>query len=244
MDEARRRPRALSLDFDDTIIDNSVIPENIRQTCVLVAARYPFFDAAALFETNARCWAKYWAEVEKECWLGGLTVQDVSREAWRRTFVACGSDDPAVVDLAFETSQELDRQRRRAFPDVAELLARARELAMPIALVTNGPSGLQRDRLRSLQLDDAFDPVVISAEVGVAKPDPAIFRLTARELGADPSDLWHVGDNLLLDVGGAEAAGVTSVWLNRDRRSRDRSDPTPDLEVQSLRDLASYLAAT
>ena len=74
------RPRALLLDLDDTLLDNSVIPGFIRRTCELVAEAYPTFGAVELLDANTKAWAEYWPEVERQCWLGGLDVATVSRE--------------------------------------------------------------------------------------------------------------------------------------------------------------------
>lgn len=235
------RPQALLLNLDDTLLDSSVIPGFIRRTCELVADAYPTSDAAELFEANTSAWTEYWSQVEKECWLGGLDVATVSREAWRRTLYACGSDDASVVEFAFERSQQLDRETRRPFPDVVDLLRCAESLDLPLALVTNGPSGLQRDRLQSLGMDDVFDAVVVSAEVGVAKPDAEPFLLAVERLGVGPSEAWHAGDSLETDVAGARAAGLTAVWVNRAGRTREPADPSPDLEVSSLAELAVLL---
>jgi HAD superfamily hydrolase (TIGR01549 family) len=231
------------MDLNDTLEDDRVIPGAIRRTCELVATRFPTLDLSQLVEVNERIWAEYWPQVEKECWLGSIDAANVSREAWRRTIHACGSDNASIVEFAFERAQNLDREARRRFPDVADLLSCVQALDLRLALVTNGPSELQRDRLRSLRLSDAFDAVVISAEIGVAKPDPAPFLLATEQLDISTSEAWHVGDSLDSDISGARAAGLTAVWLNRAGFARRPADPRPDIEVPSLVELAALLRA-
>jgi putative hydrolase of the HAD superfamily len=239
--EPLRRPKALLLDLDDTLLDHRVIPENIKNTCELVAVAFPAFDAGLLLEANTRVWAEYWPQVEKAVWLGSIDVGTVSREAWRRTLHACGSDDASILEFTYERSKRLDRTTRRLYPDAAALLACADAIELRLALVTNGPSGLQRDRLHSLWLDDVFDAVIVSAEVGMAKPDAGPFRLALEELGVDTSEAWHIGDSLHTDIVGALGAGLTAVWLNRNGRPRSSGDPRPDLEVRSLLELVPLL---
>jgi putative hydrolase of the HAD superfamily len=60
------------------------------------------------------------------------------------------------------------------------------------------------------------DAVVISAELGVAKPDPAIFNAALERLGAVAGDALHVGDSIEADVEGARAAGIEAVLVARD----------------------------
>jgi putative hydrolase of the HAD superfamily len=112
---------------------------------------------------------------------------------------------------------------------------------VPLALITNGASSIQRDKLRVLDIEDWFEAVVISAEVGFAKPDASVFGLALDKLGVAPKDAWHVGDSLWTDVAGAKAAGLTAVWLNRHGCLRGENDPEPDVEIRSLSDLMVLL---
>lgn len=95
----------------------------------------------------------------------------------------------------------------------------------------------QREKLNALGIDEWFDAVVISGEIGVAKPDAAAFRLALDQLVVEPESVWHVGDDLKTDVAGARAAGITAVWLNRRGLVRRESDPRADLEILSLSSL-------
>ncbi|MBT4098698.1 MAG: HAD family hydrolase [Gemmatimonadetes bacterium] len=60
-------------------------------------------------------------------------------------------------------------------------------------------------------------------------------------MNLDAEDVWHIGDNVRTDVGGANAAGLHSVWLNRFEQTLTEDDPVPDIEVKSLSELASLL---
>jgi putative hydrolase of the HAD superfamily len=109
--------------------------------------------------------------------------------------------------------------------------------------MTNGASDTQRDALRTLGIEQIFSAVVISAEIGIAKPDPAIFAFAIDQLGVKPEHVWHVGDSLRSDAGGAKAAGLIAVWLNRGRLPRTEYEPLPDHEIRSLRELAGLPSA-
>ena len=56
---------------------------------------------------------------------------------------------------------------------------------------------------------------MISAELGAAKPDPAIFRAALERLGAAAEDAVHVGDSVEHDVAGARAAGLEAILVAR-----------------------------
>lgn len=64
-------------------------------------------------------------------------------------------------------------------------------------------------------LAPCFDTVVFSCDVGLAKPDPAIYRLAATRLGVEPAECLFVGDGGSDELVGARAAGMTPVLLTR-----------------------------
>jgi putative hydrolase of the HAD superfamily len=84
-----------------------------------------------------------------------------------------------------------------------------------------------------------FAAVLDSSAVGVAKPDPAIFRLALDAMGAAPEHTLHVGDTPAADVEGARAAGIHPVLV-------DPFDHHPDLDcvrVRHLDDLVALLSS-
>jgi FMN hydrolase / 5-amino-6-(5-phospho-D-ribitylamino)uracil phosphatase len=79
-----------------------------------------------------------------------------------------------------------------------------------IGSVSNGNADLQ-----AIGLAHHFTVSVAAHQLGYAKPDPAIFRAACDELGVAPQEAVYVGDDVLLDVRGAQQAGLRAVWLNR-----------------------------
>jgi putative hydrolase of the HAD superfamily len=72
--------------------------------------------------------------------------------------------------------------------------------------------------------------VIDSAAVGVAKPDPAIFRIALEATGVAPERVLHIGDTVGADVDGALAAGIRPLHLDPYGFCRDDSHPhIPDL---------------
>jgi HAD superfamily hydrolase (TIGR01549 family) len=229
--------QALSFDLDETLLDGSRLQESIVRTCGMIAASHPELDAARLVEANAEIWPDYWRTIEEKWTLGALDGASVSFGAWRLTLRACGCNDESIARLASETHLQLGREAHRLFDDVRELFTSAKRARIPLVLITNGASDTQRDKLRVLGMQHWFDVVVISGEVGVAKPDASIFGLALDKLPVERKNVWHVGDSVTTDVAGARAAGLTAIWLNRSGRIRREGDPEPDLEIRSLSNL-------
>jgi putative hydrolase of the HAD superfamily len=92
-------------------------------------------------------------------------------------------------------------------PGVQGALRRLRAHGLALAVVANWDFSLH-DHLRRHGLRESFDAVVISAELGVRKPDPAPFLTALEQLGVEPDRAVHVGDNPPHDEVGAHAAGM------------------------------------
>jgi putative hydrolase of the HAD superfamily len=232
--------QALFFDLNGTLLDGRGDQDAILPTCRSIAAAQPGLDADRLLVANGEVWERYWPEVVDKWTLGVLDGNTVSLEAWRRTLRACGCNDDSIARRARETYSRYHRESLRLFDDVEELWLL--EQRFSLALVTNGASDTQREVLRVLNIDHRFGAVAISGEVGIAKPDPRIFRFALDLLGVEPERAWHVGDSLSTDVAGAKAAGLTAVWLNRGGDQRKPGTPVPDHEIRSLKDLAGLLS--
>lgn len=136
---------------------------------------------------------------------------------WHRFWEAVVSTSTGVDDRQLVAQLRDHFVRPEAWsvaPRARETLQRARERGLKLALVSNWDERL-RALLSELELLDLWDAVVISGEVGVEKPDPAIFALTCARLGVEAQDTLHVGDSDD-DVQGARAAGLQVWWWGRD----------------------------
>ena len=99
---------------------------------------------------------------------------------------------------------------------VRERLAAIRADGGIVVVLTNGVAEVQRRKLGATDLLASVDDVVISEEVGVAKPDPRIYELALARVGAsvDGDQVWMLGDNPDTDIKGALDAGLRAAWVN------------------------------
>lgn len=96
-------------------------------------------------------------------------------------------------------------------------LTELRRAGWALAIVSNGAGEWQRAKIEKLGLGALVDAVCISGEVGVAKPDAAIFHLAAERTGTALDRSWMVGDSPVHDIVGAARLGLGTVWLRRGR---------------------------
>jgi HAD superfamily hydrolase (TIGR01549 family) len=159
---------------------------------------------------------------------------------WERLVAATELDaDPQVLAEAFLIGMG---QHGELYPGAREVLAALADRAdLALGLVTNGLAEVQRARIARLELDAYFDAVVVSSEVGVAKPAPAIFDVAFAQLADPPrASAVMVGDSLTSDLRGGRAAGIATCWFNpHGKPAADRA--LIDHEIAALTELLALV---
>ena len=195
------RYKRILMDVDDTLFDFQA--GNRRAIAALMAE---------LRLSSPTVYDEYQA-VNHACWRalerGEMTQEILHVERFRRFLRLKGrDDDPEAVAARF--AKLLGRQAI-PLPGAMDVL-RALSARLPVVLLTNGITEIQRDRLARANIGQWLCGVVISQEAGCSKPDPRIF-IPALD-GLDPRDALMIGDGAMSDVLGANRAGVDMCWLN------------------------------
>ncbi|GAA4208311.1 hypothetical protein GCM10022252_73290 [Streptosporangium oxazolinicum] len=101
-------------------------------------------------------------------------------------------------------------------PDVMDGLARLRAFGWKVAIVTNGTADNQLGKIQRTRPAEAADACVFSGLEGIRKPDTGLFKVAARRCGVTlEGGGWMVGDHLVADIGGGQAAGLRTIWIDR-----------------------------
>lgn len=122
------------------------------------------------------------------------------------------------------------------YPDVEPTLGRLQTDRYTLGLVSNAPADMGRV-VKALGLLKYLDSVIISGVVGFSKPNPEIFNIALKDVGATPAEAVHVGDLYDADIVGARNAGITGLLIDRDAASRGLDCPS----LRSLGDVYSFL---
>lgn len=132
---------------------------------------------------------------------------------------------------------------RWPIPDSVAALRKLHAAGVPLAVVSNadGQIAATLERMEICQVGDGpcvpMRCIIDSHDVGVAKPDPAIFDFAAAHFaGIDRSRIVFVGDSVTMDIGGATAAGLRAVLL-------DPFDDYPEAEFERIRSVADLVGA-
>ncbi len=123
-------------------------------------------------------------------------------------------EDTVVTDLVAHYESGVLESELSLAPNVAETLTALKDAGVRLGIICDvgiTPSSALRKVLGQFGVMDLFDHHSFSDDVGVYKPDPAIFAHALAGLGGSPETSAHVGDLRRTDVAGANRAGWTSV---------------------------------
>jgi len=233
--------RAVFFDLDDTLCDETSAWQVCSAgTAALAARSLPALDPAGVTAFFLDHSDAYWRAMDPIS--ETRPIHAIRTAHWLATLEAFGhSDHTLAAELAH------DYAHRRAtelalFPDALPLLTALRAAGKRLVLITNGMQSTHVARIAHLGLEAYFDHTLISDAVGMAKPDPRIFRHALDLAGCAPHEAAMVGDNPINDIAGAQAAGITAFWFNPHAHPLPPDVPVPTGgEVRSLSELHSLL---
>ncbi len=224
--------RFLIFDADDTLLDYERDSSSaLASTCRRFRINADFSSIHSIYRTiNLQLWEQ--AEV------GLISRETVSRLRFERLLAQFGVYDVNASEMADTYLEELSHQAT-FFPGVEDALGRLRQKYV-MFLLTNGISRVQRNRFGSLKLDRFFDRIVISDDVGLTKPNPALISLLLDPIPWDPADVLIIGDSMTSDWGLARAAGIAFCRMTW-KTDAHGDDPQIDFHVHNMGELIELL---
>ena len=133
-------------------------------------------------------------------------------------FDEAGLTAPDDLEQIAEATVARYCSQMKLLPGALKVLSFCQAHNLPLALITNGTSDMQRKAVRAVGIESCFKRILVSgdADVAVRKPNLRIFKMACEALGTEPGETLMVGDNLGADVEGALAHGMQAVYLGTD----------------------------
>lgn len=213
-------------DFDDTLSDFQQTKEDakvaitpyIREKGIDVAAYWEHYEA--IFEPLFAQYVNHELTVEEYRLMrfehSGVSHEEASR--FNEIYLRC-------VNTAI------------LFDDVMPVLTKLKESGYRLLVLTNGPA-IQRRKIEACAAGKLFEQLFISSELGVGKPDIAVYERVIASLQADKDSVLMVGDAYENDCVAAERAGIRAVQVNR----RNKPIINYHNQIDSLYDIFKYLS--
>jgi putative hydrolase of the HAD superfamily len=235
-------------DLDDTLIDwsqmddwlSTISEPHMAHVYEYLAAEghaMPALDVyyQAYHETIARSWRE-----AKKTWTG-VNFTAVLADC----FAACGLDTAVIdMDAVLRVFDWRVIPKVTLYEDTLAVLDALHGRGYKLGLVTNSmmPMWMRDIELREYGILDYFDARITSGDTGYMKPHPAIYERVLGLLEATAETAVFVGDRPANDIAGANAAGLTSVWMNPPHLKQELNGVTPDYEINALQELLPILA--
>ncbi len=192
--------KAIIFDFDDTLGNRYVY------------AYDAYKEAVSLVDCDLDAF-------EKECVVQSCMVHDQHGDV-NKNYVAKRIFEEFGIDLTpkgyacFNDWWKAESSKYVVlFDGVVEVLEALKQRGYKLAILTNGSSFSQHEKIRLTKIESYFDAIVVSKDTEFEKPDVEIFELVARKLGVSCKECLMVGDIFAKDMLGAYRCGMDVCWL-------------------------------
>jgi putative hydrolase of the HAD superfamily len=226
------RIRGILLDIGDTLIGATELQARVLQDTVEIVFAKAWCVSAATF-------LKRYQDADNEVvfdQIPDLNHLFSDKRIVERALVLCFQQK---ITHFLATYRELLRKQIRSDPDLIRLMRDLRKRGLRLGVVSNGTTIEQQEQLERLGIKRYLDPIIISQEVGIRKPDPRIFLLAADYWQLPPRQILVVGDRGDWEIIGAHRAGMLSALTTQfiDRRDTILPEAQPQFIIGNLREL-------
>lgn len=198
----------LLIDLDNTIFDFD-LGEYISFVNVIKKHNLEYNDT--FFETYKRINKMLWKEIED----GLITKDEMSRQRFTLTFRELHMNEDIGPLCGEEYKEELSHRNdyiegaRKAMKELYE--------HYHIAIITNGVKTTQISRISSTDLNNYFEELFISEEIGFEKPSVNYFEYVLDHIEEkDKTRILVIGDSISSDIKGAYNANLDAVWISKE----------------------------
>lgn len=205
----------LFFDLDHTLWD---FETNSKETLIELFQKYnlkqfSLFDFDLFEKTYSLINRQLWEEYNH----GKINKQALRAARFALTFDKLGLDGQYHPKNIANDYLNICPQKSHLMPGTKDML---QSLAgnYQMSILTNGFAESQHKKLKASGINHYFEHIIISEEIGAAKPYPEFFELALKRCNAKPQNSIMVGDNEQTDVKGALQSGLTAVWYNPDHQ--------------------------
>ena len=231
-------PEAILFDLDDTIITGDVGTDELWETlCYQHAELIEGLQGETLYSeiSKARDW--YWADPERHR-IKRLNLIKARRELVELVFSKLGIENEEVCYSLADSFTSKKQEMITLIPGAMDTLVHFKKTGVGMALITNGASDFQRQKINRFDLSRYFEYILVEGEFGAGKPEKSVFIHALGKLGVTAENSWMVGDDLKRDILGANEAGIFSVWVDWQNKGLPENSPAqPDRIITSISEL-------
>jgi len=228
--------KALFLDLDGTLHDfEPAAIDAMEIVYARIVERYPRVSRASL----EREYGAIWKIAREHVFSDGKTSVESRTERFGLLLSRFGINDRELIDELVKGYSRAYAERVRPFDRAVEEMERLRE-SFDLYVVTDGSDG-QRTVVESLGIAAFLKDIYTARDSRSGKQGGGLFRYALEKSGLAPDEAITVGDSYERDIKGAEAAGIRSVWVNRDGLAPGAPCPTLIAVIRDIRGLGDAM---
>jgi len=182
---------------------------------------------------------KHYLEINDEMWAlfrkNEITKEELRLTRFRQSLKRSGVENHQLAHEMGLNYVQRCPYKKHLMEGAIDMLTILKEKNVNLHVITNGFSTPQRTKLKNCSLLKFFDQLIISEEVGYKKPQKELFMYALKVSGANAKESLMIGDDLMVDVLGAQRAGMDQVHFNE--LIKHSSDVTPTYHIRKLKDL-------
>ncbi|HEL2194586.1 TPA: HAD family hydrolase [Streptococcus suis] len=204
--------KALIFDVDDTLYNQIQPFERALERHIEVAREQ--------IEPLYLSFRRYADEVFEATAIGKMSLKDSHIYRMKHALADFGYQVSDATALAIQIDYDYFQGQIELSPVFPEIFSWCQAQGIAMGIITNGPYRHQLRKIRTMGLVNwiELEHVLISGQVGITKPNPAIFQLMEERLGMSGEDICYLGDSFENDVVGAKAANWKAIWFNHRKR--------------------------
>lgn len=230
------------LDLDDTIWD-------MKGNSLKCLGELYFSEGIDNYLPCKENWLELYETVNKRLWAqyadGEIDEPFLRIERFACPLRLCGIKN----NEAKEKAVILDKKYLQLLGDCDNLVPGARELlallktsGCRLGILSNGFMEVQHRKLKSSKIEEFFDTIVLSGEIGIPKPDVRLYRYAEQKASVRSKDCLMIGDSIATDIQGAVNAGWETWWFNSTGNKLPESLKNTVREFPSLLKIGQTLA--
>jgi len=231
-------PKAVLLDLDDTILAfDSVADMSWRTVLAQHGDRFETAGVENVFLSIKSSARMFWSDPVRHR-EGRLDLTHARQIIVLEALQKVGVTDNDLVRCIVTEYDQVRTDAIHPIPGAIEAVEKMRESGLKLALITNGSTTSQREKLDRFGLVRLFDCILIEGEFGSGKPDELVYRKALSDLNVSASDAWMVGDNWEWEVVTPQRLGMKGIWVNaHDAAIPDNGRVRPFRVIRSLAEL-------
>lgn len=206
----------LIFDLDNTLINYGGVTEKAwKLTCQKCVEKYDIgLDAMKMADEIIKVNNSIWEDENKRP-KGNFSFYELRKSIVSEALSHFEIDKNAIIEFLVENYSQCKHDAVYVFEDVFKTLKELKRRGYILALLTNGDSAFQREKLKRFHLEDLFDGIFIDGEQGIGKPEKQAYDNVLNKFQVSSNKACMIGDHYLWEVVAPKHYGLKAIWVNR-----------------------------